>query len=362
MKNITQLSIIIIILFIQVLRADQGTLKIGIYHSPPFITIHDNNTYSGISIWLWERVAKEQQRKYKFIIYPLEKSPLKQIIQDVSTGKLDLTINPLTVTSHRNKIMNFSHPYYVGNLTIAHRKQAALDAIKLITTFFNKHILAVVFYLFVLISIFGVLIWITERKTNKEQFDSSIKGIVTGIWWSAVTMATVGYGDKTPKSPAGRSIAIIWMFLSLVIIAAFTATVTSSLTISRLHHHKTLDDFKQLTVGTVTSSASVSYLKRKFFRHIVTYPELRIGLKALQRGEIEAFIYDEPWLVYIINNEKSYNNLELLPLRFNTQLYSMPSSPQLPNSLKESISSSIVKITETTDWELLLNEYNLHRY
>lgn len=85
------------------------------------------------------------------------------------------------------------------------------------------------------------------------------------------------------------------------------------------------------------------------------------GLDALKRGEVEAFIYDEPWLAYLIRNKEAYDELEILPLRFHTQLYGMPLDSSMDESLARAISLSIIQNLETTDWELLLNEYNLLR-
>ena len=38
------------------------------------------------------------------------------------------------------------------------------------------------------------------------------------------------YGDKSPKSIVARSFSIIWIMIGLIIMAIFTANVTSSLT------------------------------------------------------------------------------------------------------------------------------------
>lgn len=50
------------------------------------------------------------------------------------------------------------------------------------------------------------------------------------IWWSIVTLTTVGYGDIAPTTPAGRLIGTLLMILGIGVIGAFTGQVASLLT------------------------------------------------------------------------------------------------------------------------------------
>jgi voltage-gated potassium channel len=46
-----------------------------------------------------------------------------------------------------------------------------------------------------------------------------------GVWWAIVTVTTVGYGDITPKTTAGRVIAIFVMLGGIGFIAVLTAAI-----------------------------------------------------------------------------------------------------------------------------------------
>lgn len=48
-----------------------------------------------------------------------------------------------------------------------------------------------------------------------------------GIWWSFVTATTVGYGDISPSTPAGRVIAAILMIVGIGLIGSLTSTLTA---------------------------------------------------------------------------------------------------------------------------------------
>jgi voltage-gated potassium channel len=49
-----------------------------------------------------------------------------------------------------------------------------------------------------------------------------------GIWWAIQTVTTVGYGDVTPRSLAGRIVAGAVMLEGIALLAIVTAGVTSA--------------------------------------------------------------------------------------------------------------------------------------
>ena len=52
--------------------------------------------------------------------------------------------------------------------------------------------------------------------------------IWVGMWWALQTVTTVGYGDVTPKEPAGRIIATFVMLQGIAFLAITTAAITST--------------------------------------------------------------------------------------------------------------------------------------
>ena len=79
-----------------------------------------------------------------------------------------------------------------------------------------------VFIYFVLIStvIIGTIMYLVEGK------ESGFTSIPMGIYWTIVTLTTVGYGDISPQSPLGQFIAALVMILGYGIIAVPTGIVT----------------------------------------------------------------------------------------------------------------------------------------
>ena len=83
-----------------------------------------------------------------------------------------------------------------------------------------------VFFLAVttLLIIVGALMYLIEGPEN------GFVDIPTSIYWAVVTLTTVGYGDISPRTPAGRAAASLVMIIGYSIIAVPTGIVTAELT------------------------------------------------------------------------------------------------------------------------------------
>jgi voltage-gated potassium channel len=57
---------------------------------------------------------------------------------------------------------------------------------------------------------------------------SNIQTFGESVWWSVVTVTTVGYGDFFPVTPAGRVTAVFIMAIGILTLAVVTAQVASS--------------------------------------------------------------------------------------------------------------------------------------
>lgn len=73
----------------------------------------------------------------------------------------------------------------------------------------------------VFVSLFGLTVlaalalWLLEPGTPLRDW----------IWWSVVTVTTVGYGDVAPSSTGGRLIGVVLMLFGIGVLSLFTATI-----------------------------------------------------------------------------------------------------------------------------------------
>ena len=76
----------------------------------------------------------------------------------------------------------------------------------------------------------GFIGWILETWSNREEFPRSfLRGWFEGFWWSFVSMTTVGYGDRTPKTFAARLYSVVWILIGIVAFSLVISELTGKI-------------------------------------------------------------------------------------------------------------------------------------
>lgn len=87
----------------------------------------------------------------------------------------------------------------------------------------RRKIVVFVYTVFTLVVIFGSVMYLVEGEQN------GFTSIPTSIYWSIVTLTTVGYGDIAPQTPLGQVIASMVMVMGYGIIAVPTGIFAAEL-------------------------------------------------------------------------------------------------------------------------------------
>lgn len=82
-----------------------------------------------------------------------------------------------------------------------------------------------IFSLMAIVCIEGTLIYIVEGEVENSDFSN----IPQSIYWSIVTITTVGYGDIAPVTVLGKMLASVMMITGFAIIAVPTGIVTAEM-------------------------------------------------------------------------------------------------------------------------------------
>lgn len=80
-------------------------------------------------------------------------------------------------------------------------------------------------------------------KVDEGKDVSEFATMLDSLWWTIVTIFTVGFGDITPGTPMGKFAAAIIIFFGITVIAIMTALTTKILVDSIAHRKDPSDDF-----------------------------------------------------------------------------------------------------------------------
>jgi len=97
---------------------------------------------------------------------------------------------------------------------------------------------------------------IVEYLAEVDYPGANITHLGDALWWSATTISTVGYGDYTPISPLGRTIAIIVMF-SGIGIAVTLVSIISEKRVQRMQERLTSKSEGKSRVSEVETKATI---------------------------------------------------------------------------------------------------------
>src|SRR5215471_14602252 len=230
-------------------------LIVATHEAPPFIIKGTDGSFSGISIDLWRHVAEALHLDYE-----IRDMAVKDMLDGAKSGAVDVVVS-LNISAQREKELDLTHAFFSTGLGIAVKPGDDGGWTSTARQFFTLKFAKVLLALIVLLAIVGVIVWLAERKRNEQFGGSAAHGIGAGVWWSAVTMTTVGYGDKSPVTVVGRVLGLVWMFAAIIIISTFTASIASALTVTQLESSiNGPDDLPKVKVGAIEPSLGATYL------------------------------------------------------------------------------------------------------
>jgi voltage-gated potassium channel len=108
-------------------------------------------------------------------------------------------------------------------LKISHYSTALEDLIAAIRS--EKSAFGAALYLF-FIALFASssLMYVVEHQAQPENFSS----IPTTMWWSLITLTTVGYGDVSPVTPVGKLVGAMTAIMGVCVVALLTGIVATA--------------------------------------------------------------------------------------------------------------------------------------
>lgn len=111
---------------------------------------------------------------------------------------------------------------------------------KIVKSIFNAALFKIFLIFFGLVVSIGFIVSIIELKNSNTMFNN----LFDGIWWSLVTITTVGYGDKFPQTVSGRILAMTLMLTGIGLTTLISGTIASIFVERRIREGKGLQMIK----------------------------------------------------------------------------------------------------------------------
>ena len=295
----------------------ESELVVGVKHAEPFVIVTDDGSVSGFSIDLLEHMMAQLDEPVS-VSYHVDPD-LPTHLASIRDGKVDFGIAATTITSERYGSFDFSEPFYVTGLGIISEKGRTPDPLDQI---FTREVVFCIIAILIYIVIVGHIVWLIEREEEKGHFHASyLHGVATGIWWTVVTIATVGYGDVYPKKPLGKAFACFVIITGILMVSFMIGTFSSAMVISKLPAPTIQgpDELYARPVAVIAGTESVSLAEERGM-YPVPVETLDEAIALLKAGKVDAVVHDMPLLKYRLKNNP-YPKLVLAPQTFDTFLY-----------------------------------------
>jgi ABC-type amino acid transport substrate-binding protein len=332
---------------------DSGKLlQVGIAERPPYSMKDEKGEWRGIGPDLWEEIAKKLGVKFQY----------EECLQSEMHQKLkDHQIDMILVIGQSVDFLgaeDFTQPYVyshgaavIGFSTISNTIENIMKHLVQSGVFF---IMLIMFIAMVLISL--VLVHFEGRQEDGHFIESDpMKRFASALWFTAVNMTCIGYGDSEKLSTAGRTITFLWMMMGILFISLFTGTVVSSITTSELNASLTrIEDLSRYRCGVFSGAKMEKVLLSKGIP-VRRYPTLMEGFGALQRGQISAFAVDAISATTIVNNEYP-GQFKVCVMPTVQLLYSFAFRKNDP--LFDQVNNEVIRTTLSTDWRSRIERWS----
>ena len=337
-------------------EATTTRLNVAVAECPPFV-IFESGQYSGLAVYLWERVGREMGLDWTYTEYQL--GGLLEVIESSNPAELpDVGISCTSVTAEREQLIDFSHSFHETYTAIAVRETTLWSAV---TGFFSSPaVFKAILIVLGIAALIGAVFYLLEHNINKKLFSNNtilgriLEPVIIGLMF--VTNGPIRFYRF--KTLSARVLSTVLTLSSTFFIASVTAVLASSFTLNAMQTGvRTLDDLRTLHVGALAASTSSAFLSANGIKH-QTRQDLDTLVNELDAGELDAIVSDAAFLQYRINQGKQqgqFKSLTVLPYELEAQNYAFMLVEDSP--LREGINRALLTERMQADWRAKFLEY-----
>ena len=351
--KIDAVALVVFLLPLQAL-AETGDrpVRVATTSCPPFVIV-DGEDFRGLSVFLWDEIAKSLR-----VDYEMQEYSLQEMVDAVATGKADVAVSCLSITREREEIVDFSHSYYETNLAIGTKERGAVTAIS--GVFLSKEFLVAIGIVLGAAVLIGGIFYSLEHRDNtklyamKTRAGKLVEAFIIGLLF--VTRGPIRFYEF--KTSVARVLAALLAVVSTIMIASITAVLASAFTLDQLRAQVSSPrDLVHVRVGAMAASTGAYFLENKGIPHQV-FTERDTLLTALDDGRLDAVVSDEAVLNYTLREGKQrgmYESLVVLPHTFEKQNYGLALKDESPYI--EPLNQTLLEVRKSPAWKNEIARY-----
>lgn len=324
-------------------------LRVATRMALPFVMNQDNQL-RGFSVELWDALARRMNVDYEWAQYKSD----DEILQAVANGDADVAISAIAMTPDRESKVDFSTGYFDSGLQILVKPEPNRPILNFLSGFFSPALLQFFLLAFVIALVLAHVLWLHERGSNPSFQRGYFRSIGEGMWGVVLIFATGEYGDRDlPNGIRRVMVAAMWM-MGVVLIAQFTATVTSALTVQQLQSSiRGPGDLPGKTISTVPGSVAASYLTNLGIPY-VPITSADEAYDSVMAGKVQAIVYDAPTLQWWAAT-KGKGTVQVVGPIFRPIKYGIAVPTRSP--LRKQINEALLQVYDNGTYEDIYNKW-----
>lgn len=310
LKHISYCGVSMLFLFIlffsgfSVSALEKEKISIGVREVTPFVFKNGDN-YDGFSIELMQEIANranieiEKTTTYKNV---------GDLIEAVQNKEVDAGIAAISITQDRALKIDFTQPMFDSGLKIVVNSNKTVQSnnsnifAKMWTVLTSSEFLWLVIITLLIALVPAHIMYFIEGISDKGMFSKNyFVGIAQSFGWM---LHTIALGPSSQANTIfGKIISMVWVYLGIIFVAFFTATITTDLTTEKLQGTiNSISDLPGKSVISIKNSTASGYLSKSNIDH-VTAENIDEAFDKVSSGEVDAFVYDAPILDYYNSNK-----------------------------------------------------------
>lgn len=269
-------------------------VAVGLYLSPPFV-MEEGGRFTGMAIELWEALAAGLGVEAEYV----EHETLRELVDAVAAGGVDVAVTNLTVTRDRAERIDFTHPWFDAGLRIMIDEDRGAGFRDVLAGLRDSGHLRAYAWIAAVIVAATVLLTLFDRRFDRD-FPRRWRDGVAESFHTVMSVATSGRppSRKNLFGWIGRIWQGLWLVCGVAVLAYVTSSVTSVMTtLSLTSQINGLADLSGRPVGVFTGSVAEAYARRSGL-DARPFAHLDEAVEALLDGRVAAIVGDAPVLEY----------------------------------------------------------------